>query len=202
MGGTRGGNAAMRCVGSVFRALMKGLPRGGGLPGGRRLDFTFLLVLVFGLHGLCAVCSPGAAAGLGGGGTRGRAVTSSLLFAGRGEALQMRVRRLRQEVRQQQRQKEALPCPHQRQAVLLQDPRLRQVLHSPQLPAQAHEDPLQIASSLSASRPPGLRRAGAPRRPSAPRRRAPTRAAPRPRRRPVPSGHRPQRVVRLPGRGG
>lgn len=58
----------MRCVGSVFRALMKGLPRGGGLPGGRRLDFTFLLVLVFGLHGLCAVCSLGAAAGLGGGG--------------------------------------------------------------------------------------------------------------------------------------
>ena len=59
----------------------------------------------------------------------------------RREAVQVRVRRLRPALRQQFGPQEALARAHVGQAVQLQGPRLRQVVHPPVVAAQAHEGP-------------------------------------------------------------
>ncbi|XP_034417575.1 zinc finger protein ZIC 5 isoform X1 [Cyclopterus lumpus] len=128
---------------------------------------------------------------------------------GQRETLQVRVRRLRQKIRQQQRPEEALPRPHQRQAVLLQGPRLRQVLHAPELAAEAHEGALQVPAAPKHHHHHHQQQQQQqhqhrllyilhepPRGPSV----SPLGAAQEPNlREPLPSGHQPQRVVRVPG---
>jgi len=49
----------------------------------------------------------------------------------RREAIPMRVPRMWQKVCQQLRQKEALPCPHKWQAILLPSARMREDIHTP-----------------------------------------------------------------------
>ena len=112
----------------------------------------------------------------------------------RREAFQVRVRRLRPEIRQQQRPEEALPRAHQRQALLLQGARLRQVLHAPELAAEAHEGALQVPAAPVHQRHLHILHEP-PRGPSVAR----LRAAQEPLGEPLPSGHEPQRVVRVPG---
>lgn len=130
----------------------------------------------------------------------------SLIFEGtdftrfsfsRGETFQVRVWRLRQKIRQQQRPEEALPRPHQRQALLLQSARLRQVLHAPELAAEAHESALQVPAAPLHQRHLHLLHEPPRGRPL-----AQPRAAQEPLHEPLPSGQQPQRVVRVPGQRG
>lgn len=122
------------------------------------------------------------------------ALLTSPVLSCRGKAFQMWIWWLWQEVCQQQRSEETFPCPHQRQALLLQGPGLRQVLHPPKLPEEAHEDPLQVPAAFSRS--PGLLisgdSSGRPRVPCARPHQESLEHS-------VPSGDQPQWVVRMPG---
>ena len=70
----------------------------------------------------------------------------------RRETVQMRVWRLRSPIRQLFRPQEAFTRAHLRQALQLQDPRLRQELHTPQLATQTHEGAQQIATATECIR--------------------------------------------------
>ena len=123
-------------------------------------------------------------------------LTSPMLYC-RGKAFQMWIWWLWQEVCQQQWSKETFPCPHQWQALLLQDPRLWQILYPPELAEKAHEDSLQVPAAFARS--PGLLltgdSGGCPLVPCAGPNQESLKHS-------VPSGDQPQWVVCLPGQWG
>lgn len=69
-------------------------------------------------------------------------------FSCRWEAVPVRVRRLRQTVRQLLGPEKTLARPHLRQTLQLQGAGLRQVLHTPVLPQETHEGARQVSSAV------------------------------------------------------
>ena len=70
----------------------------------------------------------------------------------RREAVQVRIRRLRPAIREQFRSQETLARTHERQTLQLQDTRLRQVVHAPELAAQTHESARQVRVAAASGR--------------------------------------------------
>lgn len=115
----------------------------------------------------------------------------------RRETFQVRVWWMWQKIRQQQRPEEALSRPHQRQALLLQGPWLWQILHAPELAAEAHESALQIPATPFHQRHLHLIHEPSGRPPV-----ARLRPAQEPLHEPLPPSHQPKRVVRVSGERG